>query len=248
MPPPPAQRASASSDLTHNFKQVAAALALVGMGYSACWYQTKEIVLPNQQGRLGYEIEESRTKIGVLTQTLSKTTSEYAEKIALAEQQIRTLEQELGLKKVQVRDAQLANMFQFGMPYPVGLAAVKIGDPREEIVRVFSNERIKKMEDDPDGYWSVELDHGVFSSATYYFVRRRDKFTVGQILFHVRRDVELNDGTLEKKLTELLGSPTKQTKRGHKYWDVQGKLRVYWMRDRTYNVNGQDYVPGSWRD
>lgn len=236
------------TDWDHTFKRVIAALTLVGIGYSACWFQTQNIAIPTHLGRLGYEVEAARAKIADLTQTLEETKADAAARLAKADKQIADLKVERDRNATAAKDAMLSNMFQFGMPYPVGLAGIKVGDPRHDIERAYPSSKIKKQENDPDGYWSVSLDHAIFSGVTYYFITRSKSVVVGQILFTLRRDLSSQGPNLDAKLTELLGAPTKQNRRGQKYWSVQGKVRVYWMREGAYNVTDENYIPGGWRD
>lgn len=96
------------------------------------------------------------------------------EKLDPLEVKTKSQNEQVDLLKTKVRELEKTNVFIPGNSYPIGLSAIRVGQPASDIDKLFPNSNIKKEERD---YWSVELDHSVFGRVTYYFSGEKRSFT-----------------------------------------------------------------------
>jgi hypothetical protein len=222
------------------FSAVAAGLGLFVLGLQVGVSYSKDVYLSTKDGKLGYQVEELSKQKGELQSALEKERSDRAAEKAAADQKNAGLQLELKNSRAATREAQLSNLFQFGLPYPSGVAKVKVGDLSAAVDAAYTSTSIDKSE---GTFWSVKLDHEVFSSVIYYSDKGgKNGQSVYQILFMSRPEALPTDNYLQEKLVDLLGPPTKQTLKGAKYWDLPNRLRVESTRPRYFTLSTQDYL------
>jgi hypothetical protein len=178
--------------------------------------------------------------------SLSTDNKSFKDKIEPLEVSNKSLKEQVELLLAKVRSLEATNLFVSGNPYPVGLSAVRTGQPISDVDKIFPAETIDKEK--VDSYWSVKLSHAVISDATYYF--SGDKKIIYQVFFWMRSEVKttaVQDAAfLAAKLTEALGPPSATPKPGYYVWNVSEKTRVYVRAGRHFLVTDVPTAPRDW--
>lgn len=123
------------------------------------------------------------------------------EAAGVTKDRISKLESELKDTKLKLADAESANTFSPGDPYPVGINQVKIGDSLDLVAGLYSQYQIDRK----TGYWSVNNPNTVFSNVTFYFDRNSKDKKIHQLLFFMRYDAPPD--LIISKLIGALGQP-----------------------------------------
>lgn len=116
----------------------------------------------------------------------------------------------------QFRLSIMENPFVLPSGYPKGLDAIRVNSTSNDIELVFQDKKIDKQ---PVTYWSIEVDHPIFSSVTYYF--GNEDWRVTHILFIMRYDGSLKKGDVKTLATRYFGKPRVSVDGNH-LWIVGG--------------------------
>ncbi|QQO31084.1 hypothetical protein JJC00_20720 [Bradyrhizobium diazoefficiens] len=129
-----------------------------------------------------------------------------AQEVATVKEQLKKATDETAKAKLDLKAAQLINVFSAGNPYPIGLDKVRIGDGLDAILGNFPEASVKK---NTPSYWSVNLDHAAFREVVYYFdqptSRNLKDRRIRALLFFTS---DRSSGVIRGKLTAALGNPS----------------------------------------
>lgn len=194
----------------------------------------KEVLLPTHTLSLQNQINAQNVENGALKA-----------KIEPLERANASLKEQIGLLQARSRELEASNLFSAGTPYPVGLAAIRIGQPNTEIEKAYPVGRIDKTKD--EGFWSVGVENSVIESITYYFASDKKIY---QMLFHLRTQgktsVEEDAKFLISKLTDSLGTPIANPKPGYAAWNCPDKVKAYIFNSRYYLIIEAATIPRGW--
>jgi hypothetical protein len=165
----------------------------VGIWFAMTW------LAPAQLGNLKYEVEDAR-----------RTLPQMTKKFEVANTRIVALKKDLRTARLLYREAQHANLFHSGSPYPVGFSKVRVGDAISNVEKQYPAETIDKSR---DRYWTVKVPGSLIDALTYYFDETDKQRTITHIsvsLDMISDEVRATEGKdfIVAKLTEILGPPT----------------------------------------
>jgi hypothetical protein len=177
-----------------------------------------------------------------------KAYREEAEKVPDLTKRIKNLEARLW-------HAENANAFDSDSLYPNGFRLVKIGDPADKLTSAYDTASVHK---DEEGYWTVENQHNVFNSVTYYFDSTKNNKPVTHILFHVNFapkehqpsswlfDKE-NAKQLTRRLIETYGEPKFDKAKLTMMWSIEDGTSLFQRINETnVLVMSSQYRPRGW--
>lgn len=236
--PPPVATPSASEPISKSSSWkdhpiVVAAMAVAGT-IALGVLLVKEVILPTHTAALTNEVASLSAEASSLRASKADTDDELAK--------LQTQVAELDRKLAQ---AQHANLFTFGSPYPVGVGQVRVGDPISSLTTIYPATLIDKNE---IGYWSVNNQHKVFNSIVYYYDEKLPKNPITHIMFSVTYPVTVDDTFLQSKLVEALGAPKQWHRKGYFSWDTQANVTLYKNDEDSFIVMDNGSRPGAWPD
>jgi hypothetical protein len=194
----------------------------------------KEVILPTYTASLTNKIASLSAEVFDLR--ASKKGAE--EKLSYLQTQVDELEGKL-------TQAQYANLFMFGSPYPVGFGQVQVGEPVSKIDTVYPVAFIDKQE---SGYWTVSDQHKLFNRITYYFDEKLPQKPITHILFFISYPAKVDENFLQNKLVEVLGVPKQWDRKNYFSWNTQAKVDVYKNGQDEFIVMEKGSRPGFWPD
>jgi hypothetical protein len=187
---------------------VAAASAVASAVFTILVFE--KVVIPTQTAQLNNDISVLKKQQGIPDNTTSALMAART-KIGELESKIKSLTGQLSAIKI-------GNIFQPGVPYPVGLGKVKIGDPIELLVKMYPG---LSVDDRFEGYVSLKEAHPQFSRVTFYFDEKAPLKKVNQMLLHMsERSLE---EVIHSKLIEAFGQAAETQRRNRPslfYWKV----------------------------
>lgn len=205
-------------------------LAIAAIVAAASISLTASVGLPLVTGHLNDQVESLRTR-----------TADQADKILTHENTIGALQADVRRKDAALAEAQerlkaihktlsearLATPFNPGSPYPRGFESLQLGMSQVAFVAEWGDRKIKKNEDD---YWSMELDHPLFSSVTVYFYSDKPSRPVYQLFYHFKYKHEENrvdDSAVRTFLVSALGRPLITVKDADLWKTPKGELASF---------------------
>lgn len=230
-PLPAVQLPSASNWKDHPV--VVASMAVAGTVALAVLL-VKELILPTHTAALTNQVASLSSEVS----SLRAYKKEAEKKLAQIEAQVTQLDRRLF-------QAQHANLFSIGNPYPVGVGQIRVGDPISNIAAIYPEIAIKKNE---NGYWSIEDRHKIFSYITYYFDESQPKNPITHIRFSAAYSDEISDDFLQEKLIESFGGARHWKRKGFFSWKTSANVVVYKNDNKSYLVMQDDSRPGFWPD
>ena len=132
------------------------------------------------------------------------------------------------------------NLFSVGNMYPIGFGGVHIGVNISKVDQVYSAKKLKKQE----GYVSVDVEHKLFQSITYYYEEETKSHRIYQILFMSDFTHE-SDDILLKLITESLGSPKTYSKEDFYSWNGNG-VSLFKDSPNMFLIMDAKYKPIRW--
>lgn len=245
------QAATSSSWKEHPI--VVAAIAVSGT-IALAVLLIKEVIIPTHTAALTNKISSLSAEVSSLHQdkeNSSKTIYTLKEKISTFERELSSdkqkyLEQIAKLEE-KLTQAQLANLFSFGNPYPSGLGLVRVGDSIQKVLMTYPEDVIGK---DNDGYYTIKDQHKIFNHIVYYYDKKDPNNKISHISFSVRYPYSINDTLLQEKLVETLGTPKEWSRKGYYSWDTGAGAGATVFKDDKYGyiLMSHDYFPGYWPD
>lgn len=182
-----------------------------------------------------------------------KAYREEAEKVPGLTMQIKNL-------KARLWHAENTSAFDSNSAYPNGFRLVEIGDPVDRLTSAYETASVHK---DKKGYWTVENQHSIFNSVTYYFDSANDNKSITHILFSVNFASnadenpylsgwlynEENAKILTRRLIETYGEPKFDKAKLTMMWTIKGGNNLFQRIDETrFLVMPQKYRPRGWTD
>lgn len=192
----------------------------------------KEVILPTHTAALTNQV----ASLSAEADSLRTSKADTDKKLTQLQAKIAELDRKL-------IEAQHANLFAFGNPYPVGFGRVRVGDPISNLTALYPETQIEKNE---NGYWSVNDQHKVFNHVTYYYDEKLPKNPITHILFSIGYPVTVDGTFLQGKLVEALGVPKQWQKKGFFSWDTQAEVTVFKRSETDLIVMKKDSRPGIW--
>lgn len=163
------------------------------------------VIFPLLTSHLTSQLEEARSgaelqkkEIENLNVAVEKLNQNIKEKIILSEK----ISKESEAVSEELRKYKISNPFFLPGVYPRGLESVRVGSSIADVEKAYESFKIDKKNDD---YWSIEVDHPVFSRATYYFDLEKDKVT--HILFHTKYKGPIKDEDWYFLAKQYFGKP-----------------------------------------
>lgn len=196
--------------------------------------------IPLATGYLTGQVEALRTDLqnksneirdlNDVVERLRKEVSTRGSAIEAEKHEIRRLKNQMG-------ELQMSNLFLPGHPYVRGLDKVQLGSNQETVVTTYGEEAIEKADED---YWSVKVDHKVYSLVTYYFDSRPDERRVTHILHHFdERSSGIDPAVIGQLLLGLFGKPF-QRDHENQLWVMGNKVMLNLRTDGNLII----YAPG----
>jgi hypothetical protein len=146
---------------------------------------------------------------------LAKQTDQI-EHIYDCERHITELKKQLSNSMIDLFAAERKTIFASGIPYPVGLSKVLLGDPEEKIKREYPDATYV------DYQYTIENRHGLFDSVSFGVT---DDHKVDRIIFGFSYNSKYRDISLRDIMTSVFGAPIILHRRdGDWYqWLIDGK-------------------------
>ncbi|MET4041772.1 hypothetical protein ABIC03_003463 [Bradyrhizobium sp. RT6a] len=149
------------------------------------------VIFPTMTASLQNEVSSARSQM---------------QEVATLRDQFKKATEDTAKAKLELKAAQLNNVFSVGNPYPIGLDKLRIGDGLDAIFANFSEASVTK---NSASYWSVKLDHAAFREVVYYFdqpsSRNLKDRKIRALLFFAG---DRSSGVVREKLTAALGNPS----------------------------------------
>ncbi|MGK7055069.1 hypothetical protein AB4853_01195 [Bradyrhizobium sp. 1050_B9_N1_2] len=160
----------------------------IGSGAAALIF-AQTVIFPTMTASLQNEVSSARSQ---------------TQEVAALREQLKKATEDTAKAKLELKAAQINNVFSVGNPYPIGLSKVKIGDSPEAILGNYPEEKVTK---NVASYWSIKLDHATFREVTCFFDRPKNlkDRKIRALLFFT---TEQSSGIIRDKLTEALGNPS----------------------------------------
>lgn len=160
----------------------------IGSGAAALIF-AQTVIFPTMTASLQNEVSSARSQ---------------TQEVATLREQLKKATEDTAKAKLELKTAQLNNVFSVGNPYPIGLHNVKIGDSPDAILSSYPVEAVVKTS---ATYWSVKLDHATFREVVYFFDQQKNlkDRKVRTLLFFA---TDRASGVIRDKLTEALGKPS----------------------------------------
>lgn len=194
----------------------------------------KEVILPTHTAAMTNQVAALSAEVSSLRASKADADNKLA--------QIRTQVAELDRKLSQ---AQHANLFSLGSPYPVGVGQVRVDDPISSLTTTYPDALIEKNE---NGYWSVNDQHKVFNSIVYYYDEKIPNNPITHIMFSFGYPLTVDATFLQGKLVEVLGAPKQWQRKGYFSWNTQANVTLYKDDEESFIVMRNGSRPGSWPD
>jgi len=236
--PPPVVPTLSTTSSWKDHPLVVASIAVAGT-IALAVLLVKDVILPTQTATLTNQVASLTSRVA----SLSAEVSSLRESKADADKKVARLQTQLADLDRKHSEAQHANLFSFGNPYPVGLGQVKVGDPISSLAAVYPEKIIEKNE---NGYWSINNQHKVFAHITYYYDEKAPKSPITHILFSIGYTVTVRDAFLQGKLVESLGAPKQWKRKGYFSWATQAKITVYKSDSMSFILMKESSQPGTW--
>ena len=157
---------------------VAAAILVAG---TATFFVTT--VNPLVISSLKNRIENAELKRAELESEISKLKDD----ISNLNVKLKATQTDLTTSTKSLEQAQFANLFRPGDPFPEGFRAVRIGDPASIVLSVYP---LKGVSQKDPGIYVVDINHSVFT-ATYFFDDTKTNPLIARIDFDVKFDNRL---------------------------------------------------------
>ncbi|WP_429234110.1 coiled-coil domain-containing protein [Aeromonas salmonicida] len=210
----------------------------------------KEVILPTHTAALTNQISSLSAEVSSLREdkeSTKKTISILQENISSLNKDI-SRNQHSHLEKIsdledKLTQAQLANLFSFGNPYPSGLGVVRIGDSIEKVLTTYPESSVEK---DNNGYWTVKDQHKIFNRIVYYYDKKHSHNQISHISFTVRYPLTINEKLLQEKLIEALGTPKEWSMEDFFSWNTQAGVTLFKDSNDGFLLMRNDYFPGYW--
>lgn len=197
----------------------------------------KEIVLPTQTASLTNEITNLKSSLAFKSKEISTLKNSKLD----SQKQIANLQSQVNELNQKVYEAQNANLFSFGNPYPLGVGRAKIKDPISTLTTIYPEQQITQN----DGYWSVRNQHKIFTDITYYFDESSPQKTITHIAFSMDYSKN-NEDFLQTKLIETLGQPKTWKRKGFFSWETKSSAIVYKSDNDRFILMQEGFAPGYW--
>ena len=157
-------------------------------------------------------------------------------------------DQKIGLKKVedekkkvaeQFRQYTIENPFLLPSAYPRGQEVARVGSAAKDVEAAFEGRKINKEKED---YWSVETEHPIFASVTYYFDSENGRVT--HILFHTKFQGPVAGEDVLPLVERYFGKPMLEVGKNH-LWRTRSSNGEYLTVEdgRLLLVYGKEIVP-----
>lgn len=227
---------SVTTPIPYNWKDhpvVVAAMAVTGT-IALAVLLVKEVILPTYTVSLTNQV----TSLSAEVSSLRSSKEDAENKLSHLQTQVGELERKLS-------QAQHANLFVFGSPYPTGLGQIKVGDPISSLDNIYPTTLIEKQE---NSYWSINDQHKIFNRITYYYDEKLPQHPITHILFNIGYPITIDNAFLQSKLIEVLGVPKRWQSKGYYSWNTQAKVNVYKSDESSFMVMDEGARPGYWPD
>lgn len=186
------------------------------------------VVFPLLTTHLSSEIAELRKVAdakGEEIDGLKKQIEGLDRKLADQKAALQKVENEKTKITEQLRLSTIENPFVLPSGYPKGLDTIRVGFTPTDVEAAFHGTVIDKKQED---YWSIEIEHPIFSSVTYYFGFKDREIT--HILFHNRYQGPIKDEDMVPLVRRYFGKSRLSIEENH-LWVTGGvgaeRITVY---------------------
>ena len=201
-----------------------------------------QIVIPTQTAKL--EIEALKAKDA--SRGLQAELDAAQKSNNTLERKKSSLSTEVASLKRQLLEARVGSIFNAGNPYPTGLGLVRIGAPIDEVRKHFLSNQIETDPDRPE-VLKVNLQNSPFIWATYSFDKQDPRQRIAHASFTLDYRQNFGDYLLPNKITEAIGPPVENPRRGYYRWTETAGVSIY-LLDSSYMIMAPSFSPAVWPD
>jgi len=201
----------------------------------------KEVILPTYLQSYSNEIADLKKTAAVHEAELKTLRGEKTQLIV----EKSSLDQRLSTSQKKLFESEKANLFLGSTGYPVGLAAVRVGDPASKVEAIFPQQAVDKADSE---YYIVTGQNSVFNRIVYYFEGNGREKTVSHISFNADYNSSFHREFLQHKLLDSFGTPKLWRRKEFFSWSTSSRTVVFKSSDSNYILMPAGSSPGYWPD